>query len=120
MYATFMVGKPGHALHTDIKVEPEDMRINKFRFGTFVDGSSDLHQRLQARGIDTVIITGCATNICCESTARDAMMLNYKVLFVSDATATHTDFEHNITLNNMMLTFADVVSTAEITSLLKA
>ena len=95
MYATFMVGRPGHALHPDIEVEPEDMRINKFRFGTFVDGSSDLHQRLQARGIDTVIITGCATNICCELTARDAMMLNYKVLFVSDATATHTDFEHN-------------------------
>ncbi|MPZ30421.1 MAG: isochorismatase family protein [Rhodospirillales bacterium] len=63
---------------------------------------------------------GCAMNISCESTARDAMMLNYKVLFVSDATATHTDFEHNITLNNMMLTFADVVSTADVTSLLKA
>jgi ureidoacrylate peracid hydrolase len=120
MYATFMVGRPGHALHPDIEVKPEDMRINKFRFGTFVDGSSDLHQRLRARGIDTVIITGCATNICCESTARDAMMLNYKVLFVSDATATHTDFEHNNTLNNMMLTFADVVSTADVTSLLQA
>lgn len=120
MYATFMVGKPGHALHPGIEVEPQDMRINKFRFGTFVEGSSDLHPRLQARGIDTVIITGCATNICCESTARDAMMMNYKVLFVSDATATHTDFEHNNTLNNMMLTFADVVSTAEVTALLKA
>lgn len=48
------------------------------------------------------------------------MMLNYKVLFVSDATATHTDFEHNNTLNNMMLTFADVVSTADVISLLKA
>ena len=98
------------------------MRINKFRFGAFVDGSSDLHQRLQARGIDTVIITGCTTNICCESTACDAMMLNYKVfVFVRlRSTATHTDFEHNITLNNMMLTFADVVSTADVTSLLKA
>lgn len=120
MYATFMVGRPGHALHPDIEVKADDMRINKFRFGSFVDGSSDLHQRLRARGIDTVIITGCATNICCEPTARDAMMLNYKVLFVSDATATHTDFEHNNTLNNMMLTFADVVSTADVTSLLKA
>jgi len=120
MYATFMVGKPGHALHPDIETKPEDMRINKFRFGTFVEGSSDLHQRLRARGVDTVIITGTATNICCESTARDAMMLNYKVLFVSDATATHTDFEHNSTLNAMMLTFADVVSTADVTGLLNA
>lgn len=118
MYATFMVGQPGHALHPDIEVEAGDMHINKFRFGCFVDGSSDLHGRLQALGIDTVIITGCATNICCESTARDAMMLNYKVLFVSDGTATHTDFEHNITLNNMMLTFADVVTTDDVTGLL--
>ena len=120
MYSTFTVGQPGHALHPDIEIEPGDMRINKFRFGAFVDGSSDLHERLGARGVDTVIITGCATNICCESTARDAMMLNYKVLFVSDGTATHTDFEHNITLNNMMLTFADVVSTDDVTALLQA
>jgi len=120
MYATFMVGQPGHALHPDIEIEPADMRIDKFRFGTFVDGSSDLHQRLRARDIDTVIITGCATNICCESTARDAMMLNYKVLFVSDGTATHSDFEHNITLNNMMLTFADVVTTDDVIGLLKS
>jgi ureidoacrylate peracid hydrolase len=119
MYSTFTVGQPGHALHPDIEVGPDDMRINKFRFGAFVDGSSDLHERLRARGVDTVIITGCATNICCESTARDAMMLNYKVLFVSDGTATHTDFEHNNTLNNMMLTFADVVSTDDVVGLLR-
>lgn len=120
MYATFMVGKPGHALHPDIQAEPGDMHINKFRFGSFVEGSSDLHSRLQAKGIDTVIITGCATNICCESTARDAMMMNYKVLFVSDGTATHTDYEHNSTLNAMMLTFADVVSTDDVVKLLGA
>lgn len=120
MYSTFMVGEPGHALHADLEVGPADMRINKFRFGCFVDGSSDLHARLGALGVDTVIITGCATNICCESTARDAMMLNYKVLFVSDGTATHTDFEHNTTLNNMMLTFADVVTTDEVVGLLAA
>jgi len=118
MFSTFMVGQPGHALHPDLQIEPGDMRINKFRFGTFVEGSSDLHGRLQANGIDTVIITGCATNICCESTARDAMMMNYKVLFVSDGTATHSDFEHNTTLNNMMLTFADVVSTDDVIALL--
>ncbi|MDR6950695.1 ureidoacrylate peracid hydrolase [Ancylobacter sp. 3268] len=120
MYSTFTVGQPGHALHPGIETEPGDMRINKFRFGAFVDGSSDLHEQLGARDINTVIITGCATNICCESTARDAMMLNYKVLFVSDGTATHTDFEHNTTLNNMMLTFADVVSTDDVTALLQA
>ncbi len=120
MYDTFTVGRPGHTLHRDIHVEPGDMHINKFRFGTFVEGSSDLHPKLQAKGIDTVIITGCATNICCESTARDAMMMNYKVLFVSDGTATHSDYEHNSTLNAMMLTFADVVTTDDVVKLLEA
>ncbi|MDB5487623.1 MAG: Isochorismatase [Reyranella sp.] len=120
MYDTFTVGQPGHTLHRDIHVETGDMHINKFRFGTFVEGSSDLHPKLQAKGIDTVIITGCATNICCESTARDAMMMNYKVLFVSDGTATHSDLEHNSTLNAMMLTFADVVTTDDVVKLLAA
>ena len=120
MFSTFMVGRPGHAIHPEIQIEPGEIRIDKFRFGTLVEGSSDAHWQLQARGIDTVIITGCATNICCKSTARDAMMMNYKVLFVSDGTATHTDYEHNSTLNAMMLTFADVVSTNDVTSLLKA
>jgi isochorismate hydrolase len=51
-------------------------------------------------------------------TAREAMMLNYKVFFVSDANATHTDIEHNNTLTAMANTFADVVTTAEMTALL--
>ena len=120
MFSTFMVGRPGHAIHPEIQVEPGEMQIDKFRFGTFVEGSSDVRRQLQAKGIDTVIITGCATNICCESTARDAMMMNYKVLFVSDGTATHTDYEHNSTLNAMMLTFADVVSTDDVEAALRS
>jgi ureidoacrylate peracid hydrolase len=44
-------------------------RIVLVRFGAFVEGSSDLHQRLLARGTHTVIVAGTATNICRESTA---------------------------------------------------
>jgi ureidoacrylate peracid hydrolase len=69
---------------------------------------------LQERGIDTLIITGTATNVCCESTARDAMQMNYKVIFVSDGNAAMTDAEHNATLNNMLNLFADVMSTEEV------
>ncbi len=64
------------------------------------------------------IVTGTATNVCCESTARDAMMLNYKVAFVSDRTATHSDVEHNATLGNLIANFADVMTTDEIVALL--
>ena len=88
--------------------------MKKNRFGAFVPGSSDLHAVLQARGIDTVIITGTATNVCCESTARDAMMMNYKVIFVSDGTATYNDEEHNATLGIMLAMFADVMTTDEV------
>jgi len=112
--AAFAAGSYGHALWPGLEVLPGDLRVNKTRFGAFVQGSSDLHAILQARRIDTLIITGTATNVCCESTARDAMMMNYKVIFVSDGTATHTDEEHNATLGIMLANFADVMSTEEV------
>ena len=99
---------------------PGDLKVRKRRFGAFVGGASDLDGILRARGIDTVIITGTATNVCCESTARDAMMLNYKVFFVADGNATHTDAEHNATLTAMANIFADVSTTNEVVALIEA
>jgi ureidoacrylate peracid hydrolase len=118
MDAAFADGSYGHALWDGLDVQPHDLKVKKTRFGAFVQGSSDLHDILQARGIDTLIITGTATNVCCEATARDAMMMNYKVIFVSDGTATHTDEEHNATLGIMVLQFADVMSTDEVVACL--
>ena len=114
MEAAFADGSYGHSLWPDLEVLPQDIRVKKNRFGAFVPGSSDLHAVLQARNIDTLIITGTATNVCCESTARDAMMMNYKVIFVSDGTATYNDDEHNATLGIMLAMFADVMSTDEV------
>jgi len=85
--------------------------VPKRRFGAFAPGSSDLHAILQERGIDTLIVTGTATQVCCESTARDAMMLNYKVFFIADGNATFNDDEHNATLSAMAHTFCDVIDT---------
>ena len=82
-------------------------------------GASDLHQVLQDRGIDTLIITGTLSNCCCESTARDAMQMNYKLIFVSDANAALTDAAHNATLDNMCMLFADVMSTQEVLGVIK-
>jgi ureidoacrylate peracid hydrolase len=58
-------------------VAQQDLVVIKRRFGAFVPGSSDLHARLQQRGIDTLIISGTLSQVCCDSTARDAMMMNY-------------------------------------------
>jgi ureidoacrylate peracid hydrolase len=113
LLAAFAPGAEGHLLWPGLEVRAADVLVQKRRFGAFVPGSSDLHAVLQGRGIDTLIITGTATNVCCESTARDAMMMNYKVFFVADANATFGDAEHNATLNAMAHGFCDVVTTAE-------
>jgi ureidoacrylate peracid hydrolase len=70
-----------------------------------------LHERLQALGIDTAIVVGTSTNACCESTARDAMMLNYKTIMVSDGNATRSEAEHNASLTAFYTIFGDVMDT---------
>jgi ureidoacrylate peracid hydrolase len=73
-------------LHDRLEVDPADIILGKPRFGAF--HGTDLEQILRSRGVDTVIITGIATNICCETTAREASQHDFHVFFVSDATAT--------------------------------
>jgi len=119
MQRAFTPGDFGHAIYPSLEVRPGDLTVRKTRFSAFVQGASDLDAILRARGIDTLIIVGTATNVCCESSARDAMMLNYKVFFVSDANACATDEEHNATLAIMMVMFADVRSTDEMIALLE-
>jgi ureidoacrylate peracid hydrolase len=105
-------GSRGHAIHPQIVVTPADLIIDKYRPSAFLPNSSDIDQRLRERGIDTVIITGAATNACCESSARDAQQLDYRVIFVSDATAAFNDDLHNAALLNLKYLFADVVPAA--------
>jgi ureidoacrylate peracid hydrolase len=114
--------QPGHAaqaLHAELRVEPSDLLVEKRRYSAFIQGSSDLDVQLRARGIDTVVVTGTLTNVCCESTARDAMMLNYRVVFVSDANAARDDAAHNATLTNILSTFGEVYTTDEVVGLLQ-
>lgn len=115
----------GHGRHhwdlwPGMDTAPGDLYVDKTRFGAFVPGASRLHETLQARGIDTLIVTGTLTNCCCESTARDAMQMNYKLVFVSDANAALTDAAHNATLDNMCMIFADVRPTSEVVELVAA
>jgi len=107
-------GTHGQALYDTLDVQPADLKVEKNRFSAFIQGSSELDRLLKERGIDTVLVTGTVTNTCCESTARDAMMLNYKTVMVSDANAAATDDEHNATLANMLRIFGDVMSTDEV------
>ena len=111
---SFGRGRHSWELWPELDVSPADVIVDKMRFGAFVPGASNLHEVLQARGIDTLIITGTLSNCCCESTARDAMQMNCKLIFVSDANAALTDAQHNATLDNMCMLFADVRPTEEV------
>jgi ureidoacrylate peracid hydrolase len=119
MRRAFTPGDFGHEIYGALDVKAGDLKVLKYRFSAMIQGASDLDAILRGRGIDTLIVVGTATNVCCESTARDAMMLNYKVFFVSDANACRTDEEHNATLGILLVMFADIRSTDEMIGLLR-
>lgn len=120
MLAALTDGNEGAALWRGLDIAPQDEIVIKRRFSALIQGSSDLGARLQAAGIDTLLITGVATDICCESTARDAFMLNYRTIMVSDANATSSDEAHNAALSALFGRFADVFATEEIVAMLDA
>jgi nicotinamidase-related amidase len=78
-------GNPAAELHPGIIVAPDDIVMDKPRYGAF--HGTDLDLILRNRGIESVIVTGICTNVCCETTAREANMRDYQVFFISDATA---------------------------------
>jgi ureidoacrylate peracid hydrolase len=101
-----------------IEVVEGDVLLDKHRFSAFTPGTSDLPAVLEADGIDTVIISGTLTNCCCESTARDAMQNNYRVIMAADANAALSDEEHAATLHILGMVFADVRSVEELEAML--
>lgn len=113
-YASMEDGAEGHKLWPALDVRPEDTRMNKKRYSAFIQGSSDIERFLRARGVDTVLVGGTATQVCCESTARDACMLNFRTLMIHDALATDNDDLHNASLNAFYLNFGDVQTIDEV------
>ena len=118
MEQAFTPGDPGYEIYAALDVQPDDLVIPKRRFSALVQGSSSLDTVLRQQGIDTLLIVGTATNVCCESTVRDGMMMNYKCIMVSDANACRTDEEHNATLATVAILFGDVRSTDEVVTML--
>jgi ureidoacrylate peracid hydrolase len=104
----------GFALYPTLESSSSDLRIKKGKYSAFIQGSSDIDARLRSRGIESLLITGTVTNVCCESTARDAMMLDYRVIMVADGNASLTDEEHAASLNNFLCVFGDVMTTDEV------
>ncbi|CAN5438424.1 hypothetical protein BH11PSE7_BH11PSE7_13060 [soil metagenome] len=99
----------GFELAPGLDVQAQDPRVVKRCYSALVPGSSTLDETLKAHGIKTVLIGGTVTNVCCESTARDAMMMNYATVMVEDALSAVTTEEHVQALYNWMLFFGDVL-----------
>lgn len=116
--AAFTAGAHYWQLWPDLDLRGEDAVIEKCRFSAFTPGASGLDALLCGLGFDTVIVSGTLTNCCCESTARDAMQLGYRVLIAADAMAALSDAEHAATLHIMAMVFADLHSAGELVELL--
>jgi ureidoacrylate peracid hydrolase len=109
--AAMSADTPGHELWPALETCPQDEIVRKHRFSAFLPGTCELPERLRERGFDTVLITGTVTNICCESSARDAMMRNFRVVMISDGNAALTQAEHDASLTALYLTFTDLMDT---------
>ena len=110
---------PGYALHPDLHAHDSDLRVTKRFYSAMAPGSSELEPLLRGRGVDTLLIAGTVTNVCCESTARDAMMRDFRTIMVDDALAAVTPAEHENALHGWMLFFGDVLSVDESIARLK-
>jgi nicotinamidase-related amidase len=103
-----------HELATD----DLDLYVEKTASSAFFPGRCPLHELLQARGIDTVLVTGTLANVCCEATARDASTLDFRTIMVADANAARRDQDLNATLYTIYRSYGDVRSTAEVIALI--
>ncbi|AJY10824.1 cysteine hydrolase [Burkholderia dolosa] len=122
----FAEGSENHRFHPDLQPAQHHAVVRKTSVSVFP--TTDIHARLQAAGIDTLIVTGLMTHACVAGAARDAVPLGYSVIVVDDACATrdldlgdgdtvsHRDL-HRATLAALSDTFGDVLTTEQLLTL---
>ncbi len=105
-------GTPESEVHPDIAPLPGEKEILKHRYSSFYN--TDLETILRCLKVEDLVICGIMTNMCCESTARDAYYRDYRVFFLADATGSITEEMHLASLLNLAFGFAWVTSAGEI------
>ena len=78
-------GGEGRTLWHELNAQPDDLHVTKSASSALFPGKSNLDELLKQRNIDTLLIVGVVTNVCCYATAIDGAALGYKVTMVSDA-----------------------------------
>ena len=106
------VGSWGADLYGGLRIHPEDAVVTKHRFNAMVD--TDLDLILRSRRIRTVIATGVLTNVCVESTVRDAFFKDYYPVVPRDCVATYEKAQHEAALANVDTFFGQVTTSAEV------
>ena len=109
----------GRRIWHELAVDARDLQVVKNRYSALIPGSSQLERVLRGYGIDNVLIGGTKTNVCCESTGRDAMMLDFNVVMVSDCLAALSDDEHRASLETFIQQFGDVMTADEVLAVLR-
>ena len=107
-------GAEGTKLWHELETGENDIFLSKNRYSCLASSSSQLERVLRSRSIDTLLIAGTKTNICCETTARDAFDMDFKVVLVSDCCAALSDREHQATMESIIQQFGDVMDTNEL------
>src|SRR5262249_44056150 len=92
----------------------DEIEVVKHRYSPFVNAPLD--SVLRAQKIESLLLTGVTTNVCVESTARDAFMREYRVIVVSDCVATYDLTANEASLQNIRKHFGSVLSSQEIES----
>ena len=107
-------GGDGTKLWPEMDRHEGDMLITKNRYSCLVPGTSPLERILRSRGIDTLLLTGTKTNICCETAARAAFDMDFRPVLVEDCCAALSDREHLAALENVIQQFGDVMTSSEV------
>ncbi len=99
----------------NVRPLPGEPIVTKHRYSAFYN--TDLDTILRANGIRTVVLTGVVTNVCVETTAREAFVRDYYVAVVKDGTAAYSQADHDMTLLNIDRFFGEVTSIADLQAL---
>jgi ureidoacrylate peracid hydrolase len=110
-------GSPESNIHDAIAPQKGEKIIYKHRYSAFYN--TDLETILRCQKIEDLVITGIMTNMCCESTARDAYYRDYRVFFIADATGSINEDMHIASLLNLAFGFAYITKTDDIVSEVK-
>ena len=122
--ALYTEGAPSAELHDALELARSDIILDKPRYGAF--HGTDLELILRSKGVDTIIVSGIATNICCETTAREAAQRDFRVIFLSDGTGTKEmngvsaeDLQRS-TCASLGMVFAQIASVDEVVDTTRA